>query len=37
MFEKIPEAMIFGEDVEKIGGVNQDVKVYKRSLRGKSC
>ena len=23
MFESIPEAMIFGEDVGKIGGVNQ--------------
>ena len=26
MFEDIPEAMIFGEDVGKIGGVNQGVE-----------
>ena len=26
MFENIPEAMIFGEDVGKIGGVNQGVE-----------
>ena len=26
MFDAIPEAMIFGEDVGKIGGVNQGVE-----------
>ena len=29
MFEDIPEAMIFGEDAGKIGGVNQGVEECK--------